>query len=51
MIIYSFNQYMDILARDNMNFNEYNFDIILNDTSDTSDTSNANDTSHTNDIN
>jgi hypothetical protein len=25
-IIYSFNQYMDILSRDNMNFNEYDFD-------------------------
>ena len=31
MIIYSFNQYMDILARDNMNFNEYDFDTIYND--------------------
>ena len=34
MIIYSFNQYMDILARDNMNFSEYDFDITLNDNSD-----------------
>ena len=31
MIIYSFNQYMDILARDNMNFNEYDFDTIYDD--------------------
>jgi len=28
MIIYSFNKYIDILARDNMNFNEYDFDTI-----------------------
>ena len=31
MIIYSFNQYIDILSRDNMNFNEYDFDTIYND--------------------
>ena len=31
MIIFAFNQYMDILARDNMNFNEYDFDSVSND--------------------
>lgn len=31
MIIHSFSKYSDILARDNMNFNEYDFD---NDTND-----------------
>ena len=30
MIIYSFNKYIDILARDNMNFNEYDYNTIPN---------------------
>ena len=31
MIIFSYNQYMDILARDNMNFNDYDFNTIYDD--------------------
>lgn len=31
MIIYSFNQYIDILSRDNMNFDEYSFDTSYDD--------------------
>lgn len=31
MIIFSYNKYMDILARDNMNFNDYDFDTIYDD--------------------
>ena len=31
MIIVVYNKYMDILARDNMNFNDYDFDTIYDD--------------------